>query len=155
MPVDEINEVIAKRNIPSQPLQPYFSMVPMSTKFQIFPSYDRRIRLGKPQATYSVEDVFNPGTAVAPWSGYAKHVNTEMRLQNRYFALQRADQALYVPTSKSELYRYNVRGGAATQPHPGLFKPFEEISSRLPSTNDATLFINSTRQHLRDIPTKN
>lgn len=153
MPVDELNQEIAKRNVPSAPLQPYFSINPVSTRFQVFPSCDRREKLAIPHPTHSVEDVFNPGTKVAPWSGYAKNVNTEMRLQNRYFALQRADQAVYVPSSKSELYRYEVRSDPVEQPHLGLFDIGRVDGYRLPLPSQGErLFSNSTRQQLRTLP---
>lgn len=153
MPVDEINQEIAKRNIPSAPLQPYFSIQPVSTKFQLFPSSDRREKLVVPCPTHDVTNVFNPGTSIAPWSGYAKNVNTEMRLQNRYFALQRADQAVYVPSSKSELYRYEVRSDPVEQPHEGLFDNGRVDGYRLPpATGGENLFRNSTRQQLRTLP---
>ena len=150
MPVDEINQEIAKRNIPSQPLQPYFSMSSVSSKFQLFPSSDKRSRLGDHYPTHNVNDVFNPGTNIAPWSGYVKNVNTEMRLQNRYFALQKADQAVYVPSSKSELYRYEVRSDPVEQPHPRLFEPLTYQQSRAAPTKDRAFFNNSTRQSLRN-----
>jgi hypothetical protein len=153
MPVDEINEIIGKRNIPSAPLEPYFSIQPVSTKFQLFPSSDRRERLAIPHPTHSVNDVFNPGTKFAPWSGYVNNVNTEMRLQNRYFALQRADQALFVPSSKSELYRYDVRSDEVEQPHEGLFDNGRVDGCRnAPPTGSERLFGNSTRQELRTLP---
>lgn len=152
MPVDEINEEIAKRNIPSQPLQPYFSMQPVSTKFQIFPSSDRREKLAGSYPAFSTTNVFNPGTNTAPWSGYAKHVNTEMRLQNRYFALQRAEQALYIPSSTSELYKYNVQSTPVKQPHKGLFDNGRVDGSRISPVTATTLsFGNSTRQQMRDV----
>lgn len=153
MPVDEINQEIAKRNIPSAPLQPYFSIKPVSTKFQVFPSSDRREKLATSYPTYNINDVFNPGTNTAPWSGYAKNVNTEMRLQNRYFALQRADQSVYVPSSKSELYMYDVRSDHVEQPHPGLFDNGQVKGFRnAPPSEGGRLFGNSTRQQLRTLP---
>ena len=156
MPVDEYNEEIAKRHLPTAPLQPYFSLQPVSTKFQLFPSSDRREKWLDSYPTHNVNDVFNPGTKVAPWSGYAKNINTEMRLQNRYFALQRADQAVYVPSSKSELYKYEVRSDPVEQPHEGLFDNGRVDGFRsAPLTGSQRLFGNSTRQQLRSLPLKN
>jgi len=156
MPVDENNEEIAKRNIPSSPLQPYFSIQPVSTRYQLFPSSDRREKWIDSYPTHNVNDIFNPGTNMAPWSGYAKNVNVEMRLQNRYFALQRADQSVYVPSSKSELYKYEVRSDTASHPHEGLFDNGRVDKFRSPpKTGSEYFFGNSTRQQLRALPVKN
>ena len=48
--------------------------------------------------------VFNPGTGVAPFSGYAVNVDLESELKNQTIALQRNDSGSYIPSSNSTLY---------------------------------------------------
>ena len=104
----ELNDRLYARNIPSQPLQPEFSMRPTPTKYSLFPmvdlnSQDNKVKMN-PYETYSPEKVFNPGNASAPWSGFSSSINTESQLRNQFFALQSCDQAKYIPPSTSELY---------------------------------------------------
>ena len=135
---------------PSAPLQLYFSIQPVSTRFQLF--YRRTVEKSWPfRIPPQRNDVFNPHQS-RTWSGYAKNVNTEMRLQNRYFALQRADQAVYVSSSKSELHRYDAKH-PVEQPHEGLFDNGRVDGSRgAPPAYGERLFGNSTRQQLRTLP---
>ena len=80
----ELNTRLYERNIPSKPLQPAFSMRPVETKHTIFPIFDRRPRATVPiikQSDYCTSSVFNPGTNQAPWSGFAKNINTESTLR--------------------------------------------------------------------------
>ena len=88
----ELNSRIAERNIPSSYLQPQFSMRPVSTKYALLPIVDRRAKSSVPiktTTTYNPKVTFNPGTAVAPWSGFVSNINKESELRNMYFALQR------------------------------------------------------------------
>ena len=88
---EELNARLADRNIPSAPLQPQFSIRPVSTKYAMMPLFDRRPKPTVPivaEPTYSVEKVFNPGSAQAPWSGFASNINEESSLRNQFFALQ-------------------------------------------------------------------
>jgi hypothetical protein len=71
---------------------------------------------------YNPEYVFNPGNAVAPWSGYATAVNVESTLRNQFFALQKCGQSEYVPSSKSDLYNVRIDSRQIEQTHPLLFK---------------------------------
>ena len=41
---------------------------------------------------------------MAPFSGFVENVDVESVLRNQIFALQKNDQAVYVPSSKSDLY---------------------------------------------------
>ena len=97
----ELSNRIAARNMPSRPLQPQFSMRPVSTKYALLPIIDRRAPASVPihkEPTYSVENVFNPGDAQAPWSGFATNVNDESSLRGMFFALQNCEQKEYVPS---------------------------------------------------------
>lgn len=105
-----INQRMSQRNIPSSHLQPYFSSHPVLTRYTVLPIVDARKSIHVPviqQPTYSPQQTFNPGTAVAPWSGFAANVNVESDLRNQIFALQKNSQSVYVPSSKSDLYKVN------------------------------------------------
>ena len=108
---EALNRRLYSRNIPSSPLQPLFSMRPVPTKYTLMPLVDERKPATVPinrYPTYHTYDVFNPGTAQAPWSGFATGINTESTLRNQFFALQKCDQAKYIPGSYSELYNSTV-----------------------------------------------
>ena len=152
------------RNIPSQPLQPYLESRSVLTKYSIMPIVDPRREIKTPliqQATYNPEQIFNPGNACAPWSGFASNINQESDLRGQIYALQKCSQATYVPNSKSSLYNvhWKNQGNSVTQPFPELFKK-EDLSSSSSNTDPTTigyaLFNNATRQQLKNLtkPTK-
>lgn len=149
----ELSNRIAERNVPSAPLQPKFSIRPVSTKYALLPIVDRRAPATVPirvEPTYNTRKVFNPGTAQAPWSGFAANVNKESELRDQFFALQRCDQGAYIPSSKSDLYQTQVTPQMVQQPFPGLFErpvldPFNPDPCRLATH----MFNNSTREAVR------
>lgn len=153
---EELSERIAARNIPSTPLEPQFSMRPVSTKYSIMPILDQRPRAKVPiltRPTYNVETTFNPGTAQAPWSGFASNINEESKLRNQFFALQKCEQPNYVPSSTSDLYQVTVSGRKEEQPFPGLFET-QQFAPFNPNTCGLgyNLFDNCTRQQLMSVP---
>jgi hypothetical protein len=95
-----MNSRIYDRNIPSQMLQPYISVRPVMTKYSFMPIVDPRKELSvklEQQPTYNSNIVFNPGNDMAPWSGYSSGINVESELRGQIYALQKCDQAVYVP----------------------------------------------------------
>ena len=152
---NELNRRISSRNVPSAPLQPQYSMRPVSTKYDMMGIVDRRPKTTENEniyPIYNVKHTFNPGSSVAPWSGFASHIDDESRLRNKFFAIQKCEQAAYVPNSNSELYNINIPQTNNMQPHPDLFKPpdFEPFN---PNTcNIGNMFFdNFTRQQIKDI----
>ena len=151
----ELSERMARRNVPSAPLQPQFSIRPVSTKYALMPIVDRRAPASVPikvEPTYSPQQVFNPGSAQAPWSGFASQVNTESSLHNQFFALQKCGQGTFIPSSTSSLYETHVTPQNVQQPFPGLFEkqalePFNPDPCRLATH----LFNNSTREAVRSL----
>ena len=165
---EELNDRMAQRNTPSAPLQPQFGIRPLSTKYAMMPIFDRRpiptVAI-ESQPTYDIQATFNPGTAQAPWCGFAMNINNESRLRNQYFALQRgAGQGLYIPNKNSDMYEpYNFAsaanasstasaGASSTQPFPDLFEkqtftPFNPC----PTGNGTNFFANCTRQQIKEI----
>ena len=154
----ELSTRIYDRNIPSQPLAPQFSMRPASTKYSFFPIVDPRtpaqLEPIKPHPTYSVGQVFNPGTAQAPWSGFASNIDTESTLRSQFFALQHCDQRDYVPSTASDLYESVVPVTQDVQNHPLLFKQekFDGFNAD-PHGTAGGVFGNHTRQEVKNIKT--
>jgi hypothetical protein len=152
---ESLNERISSRNIPSSYLEPQFSMRPVPTKYVFMPMIDSIQKSSVPIAStmpYNVGKTFNPGTAQAPWSGYANNVDIETILRNQTFALQKCDQSLYVPSSMSDLYNVSAVGRQEEQTHPGLFEQPHLESFNPNSLNIATdVFNNATRQQIKNV----
>lgn len=151
---EELNNRLYKRNIPSASLQPAFSLRPVSTKYDMMGIFDKRPKSNVPinrQPAYNIGYTFNPGNAVAPWSGYATNVNDESRLRNQFFALQKCEQSSWVPSTNSDLYNTVVVGRNEVQTHPQLFTE-ERFSEFNPNTQQLgfNLWNNHTRQQLKE-----
>jgi hypothetical protein len=154
----QTNNRIYDRNIPSQPLQPYIDVRPVMTKYAHFPVVDHRrennVRLAQ-LPTFDVKKVFNPGNDVAPWSGFASNINLESELRNQVYALQKCSQAVYVPSSSSDLYNYKFRTPKAQyNPHELLFQKvsFEHFNPNPdPNIVGVGIFNNNTRIQVRDM----
>jgi len=155
--VDELNDRMSARNVPSTGLKPQFSMRPTATKYGYMPILDQYKKATVPlnsYTPYSTSGVFNPGNATAPWNGFSNNVNLESQLRNQIFALQKGDQSVYVPQSNSDLYETRVDYTPQKQTHPLLFdKP--DLASFNPNTQNigTNLFNNHTRYQLKDSST--
>lgn len=160
--LEDINERMFHRNLPSAPLQAQFDARPVATKYALMPIVDRRPIPTVPvvqRPTYNQTQVFNPGTSHGPWSGFATNVNDESKLRNQFFALQRNnDQAVYVPPFNSDLYVNQVVTStnsphfSAVQPFPELFaKPHLAAFDPNPASDriGINMFDNCTRQQLK------
>jgi hypothetical protein len=153
----EINERISNRNIPSASLRPAFNVRPLSSKYAMMPILETRpaptVQI-QPYQHFTTENVFNPGNAKAPWRGWAERVNVESSLRNQFFALQRNDRTVYVPTSRSDLYEVMVDAREVEQPNPYLFdNGATNFASMNPNPNNLgkLTFDNSTRFQLRTL----
>jgi hypothetical protein len=153
----ETNARIYDRNIPSQILQPYIDVRPVLTKYSYFPIVDPRRELNVKllqEPTYNVHKVFNPGNTTSPWSGFATNINKESELRNQIYALQKCSQAVYVPSSQSDLYNYKFKTVTQPNPHELLFIN-NNFSSFNPNPNEniigTNLFNNSTRSQVMDL----
>lgn len=154
---DALNDRIALRNIPSAALQPFYYQVPVSTKYGYMPILDQSKGSSVPinnYPVYSPHTTFNPGNNMAPWHGFANNVNVESTLRNQFFGLQDCEQAVYVPSSKSDLYNVSIPSSSqpVNQPYPGLFRR-EVFDHYNPNTNNLgnSFFNNSTRTDIKDI----
>ena len=156
--IDELNERISSRNIPSQPLQPFYYQTPVSTKYGYMPILDQRKESSVPLNNYPVfspHATFNPGNNMAPWHGFANNVNVESTLRNQFFGLQDCQQAYYVPSSTSDLYKVSVPPPSqpVNQQFPLLFQ--REVFDHFNPNSDNlgnSFFNNSTRTDIKDIP---
>jgi hypothetical protein len=154
---EELNQRMSYRNIPSSQLQPQYDIRPQSTKYATMPIVDRRINHTTPIQvipTYEIETTFNPGTAQAPWSGFAANINNESRLRNQFYALQHgAGQSSYVPANNSELYnKAHIQPTNHQQQFPGLFtRPNFEEFNPCPEGLGINFFENCTRQQIKEL----
>jgi len=154
---NSINTRIYDRNIPSHVLQPYISVRPVMTKYSIMPIVDPRAPVKTPlkqQPVYNVGEVFNPGNAQAPWSGFSTNINIESELRNQIYALQACSQSVYVPSSDSDLYQFHFKNKASSkdQPFPELFqKEYFSPFNPNPENIGNRLFQNHTRQQLKNL----
>jgi hypothetical protein len=151
------NARIYDRNLPSELLQQYIDVRPVSTKYSYFPIVDPRQQIRVPFhqfPKYNVQKVFNPGNTQSPYSGFASNVNKESELRNQVYALQKCSQAVYVPNSTSDLYEYKFKTQKINNPHELLFQTekFEGFNPN-PSPNlcGIGLFYNNTRCQVKEM----
>jgi len=122
--VDEINNRMSERNLPSASLQPQYSIRPVATKYgymQVLDQYKKTTVPLNQYKSYNTKTVFNPGNATAPWNGFSNNINTESSLRNQFFALQKCEQSEFVPKSTSDLFQTKVDYKPQKQTHPLLF----------------------------------
>jgi len=153
------NKRLYDRNVPSQMLQQYIDVRPVMTKYSYLPIVDPRkeIEVKMNQCpTFNPHTTFNPGNTQSPWSGFASNINKESELRNQIYALQKSSQAVYVPSSNSDLYNYSFNPNEIipNQRHSLLFKN-ETFDSFNPNPNPniigTNMFSNSTRSQFKDL----
>ena len=112
--LDELDARLTERQFPDRPLQPNFDFRPVATKYSYLPIIDRRERPQVPivnQGVYNTATNFSPATSNGPVNSYLANIDLETVLQNRHVSLQHgADQGVYVPSSKSDLYGFAAVG---------------------------------------------
>jgi hypothetical protein len=153
--VDDLNNRIGSRHFPDIPLQPNFDPRPLATKYTFKPTYPKPTESIKRNLDYLVELNFNPGTSRAPPQGFLNNIDKESILRNQIFALQHgADQAVYIPSSNSDLYKTTiVSTPGKQQPHPDLFSKPQYVSTANPTDGTKigkNIFSNHTRTQLRE-----
>lgn len=147
---NQINNEIMKRNVPSQSLQPYFSIPSVNTRYIVQPKYDfssppcvlpkkdssNELGLSSLQhSTYDTNTYFYPGNRKAPFSGFSNNINTESQLRNQHIRLSKTDDNVYIPHSKSNLYNFTMNTskleGPSTiiNPHYLLFQDYDKMCS--------------------------
>jgi hypothetical protein len=157
--VDELNDRLYSRSYSDIPLAPNFDPRPVPTKYSLFPIINRRKNSSAPinmSINHEVEINFNPGTRNAPPAGYMNNIDIETTLRNQTVALQHgADQGVYVPSSKSDLYNVKIVSKPSVQPHPDLFNQ-QEYKTYIPRNLEQKKigherFHNETRTQLRSL----
>jgi len=148
---EKINTGIYSRNVPTRDLEPNLPFRPVSTKYTLFPIVDERPMndiLDK-DYTYNRKTDFNPGNT-GPWKNFTQNINTESTLRNQFFALQKGDQAYYIPNSTSDMYTNDIPDTKNIQSHEQLFKE-EKFDSFNPNSCDLgkSMFNNCTREQLK------
>lgn len=142
---DELNYRLERRWLPSVSLKPLYETRPTSTKYTCFQSVDETEKSKEPLFNYKEysNQVFNPGYR-APVEYYMKSVDVESKLRSQFMALQKADQAAYIPDLTSELY--TAKGGTKDKEHTEVK---DIISRNPPSKFEPFAFGNMTRLYLK------
>ena len=143
--VDQLNERIYGRNLPSSVPQMQFDPRPVPTKYcnpfpvTAIPSPHPKVPIVV-RPTFDTSKVFLPGDS-APWNGF--DVNKESQLRNINFALQKCPQAHYVPSTSSDMFPAfsypTVLSSNAVEP--------PKLSPVVPGES---VFYNDTRQQVKD-----
>jgi hypothetical protein len=148
---NETNARIYTRNVPTQGLQPYLDIKPISTtRCSVFPILDQREPNMHYYPTYNIQSTFNPGNRMAPWSGFSSKIGDESMLRNQIFPLERSNSTnVYVPSSTSDLYVPLMNANEAPiQMFPLLSETYLPPAAVAPKPTDPLIFGNHTRHQL-------
>tara|TARA_B100001175_G_C19386028_1_gene578990 strand:- start:129 stop:632 length:504 start_codon:yes stop_codon:yes gene_type:complete len=155
---NEINKTIYERNIPSENMQINLPQRSVSTKYSHFPILDSRressviLNHARP---YDNNQMFFPGNRKPHFCGFAQNVDLESNLRNQFFALQKADQAKYVPNSNSNMYENNINFTTTNKnlDNELLFnsEDFDNFNPNLSNKIGSEIFLNSTRVQLKNL----
>ena len=155
---EELNSRIVDRHFPDRPLQPNFSGRPVPTKYAHFPIIDRRAKPETPirrEEFYNTATNFSPATSNGPVATYLANIDLETVLQNRHVALQHgADQGVYVPNSKSDLYGFSAVGRQEDMGDRSLIFNQHALNTKISEVANQVgkdTFHNNTRTQLRGI----
>ena len=148
------NDKLYGRNVPSFFLQPNFDFRPISTKYSFFQIKDEYAKSNEKiniLNDYDPKNVFFPGDSKPPFSYFARNVDTETDLRNQFMALQKCDQAVYVPNSRSDLYNStsNISSTSNEYKEPQFYKLSDQEKyqghSKISQFKSNNLFHNNTR----------
>jgi len=155
---DTINAKIYSRNIPSSNVQMNFSPRSVNTKYSVMPVLDHRKEATVPLKTYGnydSETVFFPGNIKSHHCGFSRNVDRESTLRNQFFALQKADQARYIPPSTSDLYENSIDflNTNSDLDNSLIFRTedFDDFNPNLSNMIGSNIFNNSTRVQLKNL----
>jgi len=152
------NSEIMNRNIPSGGITMNFSFRPVNTKYTFMPSVAPLVSAVEPIQNYNNYDsssIFFPGTRKMHFCGFSSNIDQESTLRNQFFALQKADQRAYIPSSTSNLYENNINFITKNENLDSqlLFREeqFQDFNPNRFPTIGNELFYNSTRVQLKNI----
>lgn len=139
--LQELNDRIYQRNLPSQALQTHFSPRSTDTRHMMFPVVNSHTPSNYPinqLPNHNINNQFNPGSN-SPYSGYMTNVDNESRIRNLFFSNQSAAQSKYIPSSTSDMYQYDIQRELVkhneqwnTQQIPLIEKPASNIEQAQP-----------------------
>jgi hypothetical protein len=147
----ELSDRIYVRNNSSEPLEAHINCRSVDTR-RTMPINDCRKKSTVPIAKYPKYEQhkqFNPGYG-APFNGYCNNIDRESVLFNYINPLQKAQQGLYIPSSKSDLFNHihyspsDVKNLAQNEEN---FAPFNPNECNI----GARSFNNHTRQQTKNI----
>ena len=156
--VEDLNTRIVERQFPDQPMQANFGFRPVPTKYALFPIIERRVKSNVPiprAPEYNTHTHFSPATSNGPVATYLANIDLETVLQNRHVSLQHgADQGVYVPSSKSDLYGFSAVGRVESLDERAML--FEKHTlytkgSEIANQIGRDTFHNNTRTQLRGL----
>jgi hypothetical protein len=142
---DELNHRLEGRWMPSTRLKPLFETRPKSTKYTWFQTVEEPTLPKEPLGKYVdySNQVFNPGDR-APVDFYIRSIDVESTLRSQFMALQKSNQAVYVPELNSDMY--TIPGGTKLKE----LTPIKNIQSRqAPAQLEPFIFGNLTRLHIK------
>ncbi len=145
---NELNNRLSNRWFPSESLQPLYDFRPVSTKytwFQTIEEYPTSNVKSNNYKPYHPSAVFNPGSR-APIDFFQSSIDQESILRHQFMALQKSDQAAYVPTIESDLYNNPMVYEKSMN-----VKEVHDIKSREQNNShkNTDLFQNPTRTNIR------
>jgi len=141
---DELNNRLEKRWLPSTSLKPLYDTRPTSTKYTTIQTVEpRREKVPLMEYPEYSTNIFNPGNR-APVEYYMKSVDVESKLRSQFMALQKGEQAVYIPDLSSDLY--SIKGGTKEKE----FTEVSQMTSRKPPTRlEPFTFGNMTRLYIK------
>jgi hypothetical protein len=146
---NELNLRLQKRNIPDSHLRPLFDFRPTPTKYTLFNTLEDSVKSKETLFTYSnysPSSNFNPSQKGSTHF-YFQSIDEESKLQNRFMALQKADQAVYVPELTSSLYEDSM----AYQKNSYYYDNVNYESRKLKYDLAPSKFYNHTKTNLKNI----
>jgi hypothetical protein len=161
--VDALNNRIQGRQFSDTELRPNFDPRPVATKYSRFSIIDPVMNRNRNLKTYNMnitlDNYKNPIFYSASTNGHVlRNIDLETNLRNQNVALQHgAPQGIYVPSSNSDLYRFEIpqSSNLGGQPFPELFDHTKLQNDTVPtitkysSIGNMELF-NHTRTQLRN-----
>ena len=107
----------------------------------------------KNYGNYDISSAFFPGNRKMHFCGFSSNIDKESALRNQFFALQKADQREYVPSSVSDLYENNINHIPNVIDSNLVFREeqFNDFNPNLSPIIGNEVFYNSTRVQLKNI----
>ena len=154
----ELSNRMFQRTMPRQHMQMYFSPRSVQTRYVHMPMLDCRKPNNTPcenLPTYNTTTMYAPSDSL-PFNGFQNNVDTESKLRNIIFPIQKAEQSKFIPDEGSDLYvnYYLTRNNNPIDNNPHkLLNKRDELPSFNPNKHNIgrKLFNNNTRVQIRSL----